>query len=150
MSRDLVLKTAADLGIDWSTASFTPDDLIRGYKVELEHGKISPDTNVTDDNPVLTTKIALAHLNEYRDGQPQSDYYDALDIVEDSPAGVWRGVSSKKLWYHINIAKWVVLVLILIFIVMFFRTDDTITRVVSFGSIVGGLYLINLGNIVTN
>lgn len=35
-----------------------------GATIELEHGTISPETNITDDDPILTIKIALAHLNE--------------------------------------------------------------------------------------
>ena len=33
--------------------------------IELEHGKINPETNITNNDLELTTKIALAHLNEY-------------------------------------------------------------------------------------
>ena len=36
-----------------------------GYEIELEHGTINPKTNVTNDDLVLTMKIALAHLNEF-------------------------------------------------------------------------------------
>lgn len=46
---------------------FSIKDFITGYKIELEHGTISPDTNVTNDDPIITAKIALAHLNEYPD-----------------------------------------------------------------------------------
>jgi hypothetical protein len=38
-----------------------------GLDVELEHGKRDPSTNVTQDDEVLTGKIALAHLNEFPD-----------------------------------------------------------------------------------
>lgn len=44
---------------------FTPDEFLRGINIELEHGKVSPETNVTDDNLIMTAKIALAHLNEF-------------------------------------------------------------------------------------
>jgi hypothetical protein len=47
-----------------------------GLEVELEHGKRDPPTNVTNDDPVLTGKIALAHLNEY------PDYYTRLAKME--------------------------------------------------------------------
>lgn len=43
---------------------FSIFDLLRGMNVELEHGTINPDTNVTNDDLIKTTKIALAHLNE--------------------------------------------------------------------------------------
>ena len=44
---------------------FTIDEFLDGINVELEHGKINNDTNVTDDDLIKTAKIALAHLNEY-------------------------------------------------------------------------------------
>lgn len=44
---------------------FTVLDLLTGMNIELEHGLISPKTNVTNDDIILTTKIALAHLNEF-------------------------------------------------------------------------------------
>ena len=43
---------------------------------ELEHGKVDPHTNVTNDDPLITGKIALAHLNEF------PDYYTRLDKME--------------------------------------------------------------------
>lgn len=46
---------------------FTFEDLVTGVNIELEHGTISPKTNVTNDNLILTMKIALAHLNEFPD-----------------------------------------------------------------------------------
>ena len=44
---------------------FTPFELLEGINIELEHGIINPSTNVTNDDLIMTTKIALAHLNEY-------------------------------------------------------------------------------------
>lgn len=44
---------------------FTPNELLTGMNIELEHGSISPKTNVTNDDIIMTTKIALAHLNEF-------------------------------------------------------------------------------------
>ena len=46
---------------------FSIKDFIIDYQIELEHGSINPNTNVTNDDPILTAKIALAHLNEYPD-----------------------------------------------------------------------------------
>ncbi len=40
-------------------------DLLTGINIELEHGKINPKTNITNDDLEMTAKIALAHLNEY-------------------------------------------------------------------------------------
>jgi hypothetical protein len=44
--------------------------------VELEHGARDPATDVTGDDPLLTGKIALAHLNEF------PDYYTRLEKME--------------------------------------------------------------------
>ena len=44
---------------------FSPEDLVRGMNVEKEHGLINVKTNVTNDDIIITAKIALAHLNEY-------------------------------------------------------------------------------------
>lgn len=62
------------LGIDWSR--FDVEQFRLGLDVELEHGTISASTNVTNDDPILTGKIALAHLNEL------SDYYTRLAKME--------------------------------------------------------------------
>ncbi len=51
------------LGIKFD--KFTREELLEGINIELEHGTINPNTNVTNDNLITTTKIALAHLNEY-------------------------------------------------------------------------------------
>jgi hypothetical protein len=64
------------IGIDWATAPFDVDQFRRGMDVELEHGLHELLTNVTDDDPVVTGKIALAHLNEF------PDYYDRLERME--------------------------------------------------------------------
>lgn len=44
---------------------FTIEDFLEGINIETEHGSINEKTNVTDDDLILTSKIALAHLNEY-------------------------------------------------------------------------------------
>lgn len=44
---------------------FTPEEFLEGINIELEHGTISPKTNVTDNHLLATAKIALAHLNEF-------------------------------------------------------------------------------------
>lgn len=46
---------------------FSTYDLLIGMNIELEHGKINNQTNVTNDDPILTAKIALSHLNEFPD-----------------------------------------------------------------------------------
>jgi hypothetical protein len=67
------------LGIDWS--KYDVEQFRMGLDVELEHGKIDPHTNVTDDDPIMTGKIALAHLNEF------PDYYTRLDKMEKEAEG---------------------------------------------------------------
>ncbi len=58
------LAIAKKLGVDFNQAGFTPEEYLEGLNVELEHGSVDPDTNVTDDDPLITGKIALAHLKE--------------------------------------------------------------------------------------
>jgi Protein of unknown function (DUF5661) len=65
------------IGIDWATAPFDVDQFRRGMDVELEHGLHDDATNVTDDDPLVTGKIALAHLNEF------PDYYSRLERMEE-------------------------------------------------------------------
>jgi hypothetical protein len=62
------------LRIDWK--DFDVEQYRRGLDVELEHGQRDPVTNVTGDDPVLTGKIAWAHLKEF------PDYYTRLDKME--------------------------------------------------------------------
>ena len=62
------------LGLDW--AQIDLEQFRRGLEIELEHGAIDPETNVTGDNLVVTGKIAWAHLKEIR------DYYTRLDQLE--------------------------------------------------------------------
>ena len=62
------------LGLDW--AQIDLEQFRRGLEVELEHGAHDPETNVTNDDPLLTGKIAWAHLKEIR------DYYTRLDRLE--------------------------------------------------------------------
>jgi len=52
------------------------EDFMQGLEVELEHGIRYDDSNVTNNHPILTGKIVLAHLKE------TMDYYSRLDIVE--------------------------------------------------------------------
>jgi len=55
-----------------------------GLGVELEHGTRDMSTNVTDDDPVMTGKIALAHLNEF------PDYYTRLYKLEKEADAFWK------------------------------------------------------------
>jgi hypothetical protein len=71
------------LGITWD--KFDIDQFRRGMDVELEHGLIDEHTNVTNNDPVITGKIALAHLNEF------PDYYDRLEKMEKEAEAFWEG-----------------------------------------------------------
>jgi hypothetical protein len=72
----LAIRVSQDLGIDWSRSRFPMSEFARGMIVELEHGLMSPKTNITDDDIYMTAKIAWAHLNEI------PDYYTRLDEME--------------------------------------------------------------------
>jgi hypothetical protein len=64
------------IGIDWAAAPFDIEQFRAGMNVELEHGRHDPATDVTGDDPLVTGKIALAHLNEF------PDYYTRLERME--------------------------------------------------------------------
>lgn len=63
-----IWQVANYLGIDFSKFSF--EDFATGVNIELEHGVVNSLTNITNNNLLVTAKIALAHLNEF------SDYYN--------------------------------------------------------------------------
>ncbi|MCX8032982.1 MAG: hypothetical protein N3B14_06295 [Thermoleophilia bacterium] len=70
------------LGISWQ--EFDVEQFRRGLDVELEHGAHDPETNVTNDDPLLTGKIAWAHLKEF------PDYYDRLYKMEEEAEAYWN------------------------------------------------------------
>ena len=55
----------ASLILDIKFDKFTLEEFTDGINIELEHGLIDKNTNVTNDDLIKTAKIALAHLNEY-------------------------------------------------------------------------------------
>lgn len=67
-------KVGEELGIDWT--DYDVEQFRMGMDVELEHGTVDASTNLTNDDPIMTGKIALAHLNEI------SDYYTRLEKME--------------------------------------------------------------------
>ena len=75
------------LNIDWSQIDL--EQFRRGLEVELEHGAIDSETNVTGDDPVLTGKIAWAHLKEIR------DYYTRLDRMETEAEEQFKKPTAK-------------------------------------------------------
>ncbi|MBE0526798.1 MAG: hypothetical protein IH631_07635 [Candidatus Thorarchaeota archaeon] len=70
------------LGIKWDR--FDVEQFRMGMNVELEHGTRDMSTNVTNDDPQTTGKIALAHLTEF------PDYYDRLDKLEEEAKIFWK------------------------------------------------------------
>ncbi|MDR3602500.1 MAG: hypothetical protein P4L49_18775 [Desulfosporosinus sp.] len=70
------------LRVNWS--KFNIEQFRMGMDVELEHGTIDPLTNVTDNDPLVTGKIALAHLTEY------PDYYTRLEKMEIDAEKYWE------------------------------------------------------------
>jgi Protein of unknown function (DUF5661) len=75
-------ETGERLGIKWE--KFDVDQFRRGMDVELEHGLRDPKTNVTGNDPLITAKIALAHLNEF------PDYYYRLEKLEKEAEEYWE------------------------------------------------------------
>ena len=75
-------ETGEKLGLRWDR--FDVNQFRRGMQVELEHGSHDPQTNVTNDDLLMTGKIALAHLNEF------PDYYDRLEKMEEEAEKEWE------------------------------------------------------------
>jgi hypothetical protein len=69
------------IGIDWAASPFDVEQFRMGMDVELEHGRHDPETNVTGDDPIVTGKIAWAHLKEF------ADYYTRLAAMEAGAEG---------------------------------------------------------------
>ena len=67
-----------EIGVDWSR--FDLEQFRRGMDVEYEHGSLDPQTDLTGDDPILTGKIALAHMKEF------PDYYTRLERMEEEAA----------------------------------------------------------------
>jgi hypothetical protein len=69
------------LGMDWGI--YDLEQFRHGMDVELEHGSRDPQTDVTHDDPVLTGRIALAHMKEF------PDYYERLSRMEAEAREWW-------------------------------------------------------------
>lgn len=70
-----------EIGVDWSRLDL--EQFRRGMDVEFEHGSHDPQTDVTHDDPILTGKIALAHMKEF------PDYYERLERMEAQAEREW-------------------------------------------------------------
>jgi hypothetical protein len=71
-----------DIGIDWNEVKL--EEFTKGINVEFEHGTKFPETNVTNDDKILTGKIAWAHLKEF------PDYYSRLAKLETEAGEYWK------------------------------------------------------------
>jgi hypothetical protein len=69
------------IGVDWSR--FDLEQFRFGMDVEFEHGSHDPQTDVTGDDPIVTGKIALAHMKEF------PDYYERLERMEREAKRDW-------------------------------------------------------------
>jgi hypothetical protein len=70
-----------EIGVDWNR--FDLEQFRAGMDVEFEHGSHDPATDVTGDDPILTGKIALAHMKEF------PDYYERLERMEQEARRDW-------------------------------------------------------------
>jgi hypothetical protein len=69
------------IGVDWTR--FDLEQFQAGMDVEFEHGSHDPQTDVTGDDPIITGKIALAHMKEF------PDYYERLERMERQAEQDW-------------------------------------------------------------
>ena len=79
-TRDQAHAIATELGIDFDALGCDLEQFRMGLGVELEHGPRDPETDVSGDDPMVTGKIALAHLTEF------PDYYTRLAGLEREAA----------------------------------------------------------------
>jgi hypothetical protein len=73
-TREEARRVGDQIGVDWE--HFELEQFRIGMDVEYEHGAHDPQTDVTGDDPILTGKIALAHMKEF------PDYYERLERME--------------------------------------------------------------------
>jgi hypothetical protein len=80
-TKEEALNIGKAIGIDFEKIDL--EQFRKGLKVELEHGTRFPKANVTNNDPILTGKIAYAHLLEF------PDYYTRLSKLEDEAKAYW-------------------------------------------------------------
>ena len=78
---DEAKRIGEQIGIDWSAVDL--EQFRKGLAVEMEHGSHDPQTDVTHDDPLLTGKVAWAHIKEY------PDYYTRLERMEAEAERYW-------------------------------------------------------------
>jgi len=93
--------------LDSADPSTDVEDFRQGLEVELEHGTMYKDANVTNNHPLLTGCIVLAHFHE------SADYYRRLDVAEiegDLLKATLAGNTAKvdALYRKLMQARWVV------------------------------------------
>jgi len=76
--------------IDSAGLKIDPEQFRIGLEVELEHGTRFKEANVTNNHPIITAKIVLAHLFE------TLDYYMRLEISEVE-GELFKAVSAKNI-----------------------------------------------------
>ena len=76
------------IGVNWK--KYPVEEFRMGLHVELEHGARDSQTNVTDDDIIMTGKIALAHLKEI------PDYYTRLHEMEKVGEAYWERKAKEK------------------------------------------------------
>ncbi len=85
------IDVAKQLGIDFNSARFTAEEYLEGMNIELEHGTVDPHTNVSNNDPLITGKIALAHLNEthlyYNEDIGLEAWEHAIEAFKGDPKG---------------------------------------------------------------
>ena len=74
-------RVGEEIGVDWDR--FDLEQFRAGMDVEYEHGSHDPQTDVTGDDPIVTGKIALAHMKEF------PDYYERLERMEKEAERDW-------------------------------------------------------------
>jgi len=75
-----------EIGVDWDR--FDLEQFRQGMDVEFEHGSHDSQTDVTHDDPIVTGKIALAHMKEF------PDYYERLERMEAEAEHYWSTQKS--------------------------------------------------------
>jgi len=95
-------RVGEQLGVDWSSVPWDVEQFRAGMDVELEHGLRDPATDVTDDDPLTTGKIALAHLKEF------PDHHTRLERMEEQPSATGERVPGTES-AHPDARAWVAL-----------------------------------------
>jgi hypothetical protein len=85
-TREEARRVGDEIGVDWSRCDLA--QFQAGMDVEFEHGGHDPQTDVTHDDPIITGKIALAHMKEF------PDYYERLERMEAEAERDWADRQS--------------------------------------------------------